>query len=67
MRIAFFVNSIEGEDPLTRRRRWRSRRSAADMTSAMSTPGDFVLRPDNSLMVRATAFPAAYKKPRNLS
>lgn len=67
MRIAFFVNSIAGE-------------SAKYTTTGLAlaalmrghdicyvTPGDFVLRPDDTLSVRATVLPAAnYKKPETL-
>ncbi|MGN6303507.1 MAG: glutathione synthase [Mesorhizobium sp.] len=67
MRIAFFVNSIEGEHP--------HYTTTALALSALSrghdvryvTPGDFVLRPDDSLMVRALSLPGAnYKKPETL-
>lgn len=67
MRIAFFVNSIAGE-------------SANYTTTVLAlialnrghdicyvTPGDFVLRPDDSLMVRALTLPSAsYKKAETL-
>ncbi|UXN73546.1 glutathione synthase [Devosia sp. A8/3-2] len=67
MRIAFFVNSIAGE-------------SANYTTTVLAlialnrghdicyvTPGDFVLRPDDSLMVRARTLPSAsYKKAETL-
>jgi glutathione synthase len=63
MRIAFFVNSIEGEAAYYT--------TAALAVAAMTrghdvcyiTPGDFVLRPDDSLMVRATVLPSKkYRK-----
>lgn len=67
MRIAFFVNSIEDETP--------HYTTTVLALSALSrghdicyvTPGDFVLRPDDSLMVRALTLPNAnYKKPETL-
>jgi len=67
MRIAFFVNSIEDETP--------TYTTTVLALSALSrghdicyvTPGDFVLRPDDSLMVRALTLPSAnYKKPETL-
>jgi glutathione synthase len=63
MRIAFFVNSIEGETP-----RYTTTLLALAALSRgheiyYLTPGDFVLRADNSLMVRATVLPGTtYKK-----
>src|SRR5215217_334810 len=63
MRIAFFVNSIDGEKA--------HYTTAALAVAAMArghdvcyvTPGDFVLRPDDSLMVRATVAPSKkYRK-----
>jgi glutathione synthase len=67
MRIAFFVNSIEGEYP--------HYTTTVLALSALSrghdicyiTPGDFVLRPDDRLMVRALSLPgSSYKKPETL-
>ena len=67
MRIAFFVNSIEGEYP--------HYTTTVLALSALSrgheifyiTPGDFVLRPDDSLVVRALSLPGSnYKKPETL-
>ena len=53
MRIAFFVNSIEGEHP----RYTTTALALSALTRGHDvcylTPGDFVLRPDNSLLVRA--------------
>ena len=53
MRIAFFVNSIEGEHP----RYTTTALALAALTRGHDicylTPGDFVLRPDDSLLVRA--------------
>ena len=67
MRIAFFVNSIEGEYP--------HYTTTVLALSALSrghdicyvTPGDFVLRPNDSLLVRALILPGSnYKKPETL-
>ena len=67
MRIAFFVNSIQGEYP--------HYTTTVLALSALSrghdiyyiTPGDFVLRPDDSLVVRALSLPGTnYKKPETL-
>lgn len=67
MRIAFFVNSTEGEYP--------HYTTTVLALSALSrghdicyvTPGDFVLRPDDSLLVRALILPGSnYKKPETL-
>ena len=63
MRIAFFVNSIEGEHP----RYTTTALALAALTRGHDicylTPGDFVLRPDDSLQVRARTLPGtAYKK-----
>jgi glutathione synthase len=67
MRIAFFVNSIEGECP--------HYTTTVLALSALSrghdicyvTPGDFVLRSDDRLLVRALILPGSnYKKPETL-
>ena len=63
MRIAFFVNSIEGEHP----RYTTTALALAALTRGHDicylTPGDFVLRPDDSLLVRARTLPGrGYKK-----
>ncbi|MGH6858886.1 MAG: glutathione synthetase [Phyllobacterium sp.] len=63
MRIAFFVNSIEAETPhyTTTLLALAALRRGHEIHYL--TPGDFVLRADNSLMVCATVLPAAnYKK-----
>ena len=67
MRIAFFVNSIEGEHP----RYTTTALALAALTRGHDicylTPGDFVLRPDDSLLVRARKLPGtAYKKVETL-
>ena len=67
MRIAFFVNSIEGEHP----RYTTTALALAALTRGHDicylTPGDFVLRPDDSLLVRARTLPGtAYKKVETL-
>jgi glutathione synthase len=67
MRIAFFVNSIEGETP-NYTTTWLAL-AALNRGHEISylTPGDFVLRPDDSLMVRAITLPGSnYKKPETL-
>jgi len=67
MRIAFFVNSIEGEHP-----RYTTTALALAALSrghevCYLTPGDFVLRPDDSLLVRARTLPGTgYKKVETL-
>lgn len=63
MRIAFFVNSIEGEHA----RYTTTALALAALTRGHDicylTPGDFVLRPDDSLQVRARTLPGtSYKK-----
>jgi glutathione synthase len=67
MRIAFFVNSIEGEHP----RYTTTALALGALTRGHDicyvTPGDFVLRPDDSLLVRARKLPGtAYKKVETL-
>jgi glutathione synthase len=67
MRIAFFVNSIEGEHP----RYTTTALALAALTRGHDicylTPGDFVLRPDDSLLVRARKLPGTtYKKVETL-
>jgi glutathione synthase len=67
MRIGFFVNSIEGEDP-----RYTTTALALAALSRghdirYLTPGDFVLHPDDSLLVRARRLPGSgYKKVETL-
>lgn len=63
MRIAFFVNSIEAETPHYTTTVLALAALSRDHEILYITPGDFVLRSDNSLMVRASVPPAAkYKK-----
>ncbi len=65
MRIAFFVNSIESEETGFTTTALAMVAVARGHDVCYVAPGDFVLRPDDSLMVRATAVPAAkYKDPR---
>jgi glutathione synthase len=65
MRIAFFVNSIESEEPGFTTTALAMAALARGHDVCYIAPGDFVLRPDDSLMVRATAVPAAkYKDPQ---
>lgn len=54
MRIAFFVNSIEGEASSYTTTALALAAIARGHEICYLTPGDFVLRPDDSLMVRAT-------------
>ncbi len=64
MRIAFFVNSIEGETPRYTTTLLAFAALSRGHEICYLTPGDFVLRADNALLVRATALPSAnYKKP----
>lgn len=67
MRIAFFVNSIEGEtvNYSTTHLALAALNRGHDI--CYLTPGDFVLRPDDSLLVRALTLPASnYKKAQTL-
>ena len=67
MRIAFFVNSIEGETPSYTTTVLALAALGRGHDICYVTPGDFVLRPDDSLMVRALTLPAAsYKKAETL-
>ena len=64
MRIAFFVNSIEAETPHYTTTVLALAALSRGHEILYVTPGDFVLRADNSLMVRASVLPATnYKKP----
>lgn len=65
MRIAFFVNSIESEETGFTTTALAMVATARGHDVCYVAPGDFVLRPDDSLMVRATVVPAAkYKDPQ---
>jgi glutathione synthase len=65
MRIAFFVNSIESEEVGFTTTALAMGAVARGHDVYYVAPGDFVLRPDDSLMVRATVVPAAkYKDPQ---
>ena len=67
MRIAFFVNSIEGETAnyTTTELALAALNRGHDICYV--TPGDFVLRPDDSLVVRALTLPSdKYKKAETL-
>ena len=67
MRIAFFVNSIKGEYPRYTTTVLALAALARGHEILYVTPADFVMRPDDSLMVRTRALPAAkYKKPETL-
>ncbi|UVK49404.1 glutathione synthase (plasmid) [Mesorhizobium sp. AR07] len=67
MRIAFFVNSIEGETPIYTTTLLALAALGRGHDICYVTPGDFVLRPDDSLMVRALTLPgASYKKAETL-
>jgi glutathione synthase len=63
MRIAFFVNSIESEAPYYTTTSLAMAASARGHEVCYVTPGDFVLRPDDSLAVRARA--PSGGKPKN--
>jgi glutathione synthase len=63
MRIAFFVNSIESEAPYYTTTSLAMVASARGHDVCYVTPGDFVLRPDDSLAVRARA--TSEGKPKN--
>ena len=63
MRIAFFVNSIEDEFPHYTTTVLAFAALSRGHEICYITPGDFVLRPDDSLMVSALELPnSAYKK-----
>lgn len=63
MRIAFFVNSIEAETPHFTTTVLAVAALGRGHEILYLTPGDFVLRPDDSLMVSAKILPSAkYKK-----
>lgn len=62
MRIAFFVNSIEGEAGTYTTTSLAIAAMARGHEVCYVTPGDFVMRPDNSLLIRATTSKSS--KPR---
>ena len=63
MRIAFFVNSIEGETPTYTTTALALAALARGHDICYVTPGDFVLRADDSLCIRARVLPGKrYKK-----
>jgi len=67
MRIAFFVNSIEGETPNYSTTHLALAALNRGHEICYLTPSDFVLRPDDSLVVRALTLPAKnYKKAETL-
>lgn len=67
MRIAFFVNSIEGETANYSTTHLALAALNRGHDICYLTPADFVLRPDDSLAVRALTLPSAnYKKAETL-
>ncbi|MCA1491399.1 glutathione synthase [Ensifer sp. NBAIM29] len=67
MRIAFFVNSIEGEAPYYTTTWLALAALARGHEVCYVTPGDFVLRPDDSMLLRATTLEGSKpKKPETL-
>ncbi|WP_337181056.1 glutathione synthetase [Shinella sp.] len=67
MRIAFFVNSIADESPQFTTTALALAALNRGHEICYVTPGDFVLRPDDSLSVRGLVLPSAgYKKPETL-
>lgn len=62
MRIAFFVNSIESEEPHFTTTALAMAALTRGHDVCYIAPGDFVLRPDDSLMVRATTVTAGKYK-----
>lgn len=67
MRIAFFVNSIKGESPNYSTTHLALCALSRGHEIYYVTPGDFVLRPDDSLVIRALCLPARnYKKAETL-
>lgn len=64
MRIAFFVNSIEGETPAYTTTALALAAQSRGHAVVYVTPGDFVLRPDDSLAILCVEPPAdSYKDP----
>lgn len=67
MRIAFFVNSIADESPQFTTTALALAALNRGHEICYVTPGDFVLRPDDSLSVRGLVLPSSgYKKPETL-
>jgi glutathione synthase len=67
MRIAFFVNSIKGETANYTTTHLALAALGRGHDVCYLTPGDFVLRPDDSLVVRALTLPSTkYKKAATL-
>jgi glutathione synthase len=67
MRIAFFVNSIEGETANYSTTHLALAALNRGHDICYLTPADFVLRPDDSMVVRALTLPSAsYKKAETL-
>lgn len=68
MRIAFFVNSIEGETPAYTTTALALAAHARGHSVVYVTPGDFVLRPDDSLAIGCVELPAgSYKDTEKLA
>ena len=68
MRIAFFVNSIEGETPNYSTTHLALAALNRGHDICYVTPADFVLRPDDTLAVRAMTLPSKrYKKAEGLN
>lgn len=68
MRIAFFVNSIEGEAPAYTTTALALAAQARGHSVVYATPGDFVLRPDDSLAIGCVELPAgSYKDAEKLA
>ncbi|MGV6875498.1 glutathione synthase [Pseudochelatococcus sp. B33] len=64
MRIAFFVNAIDGEGPHFTTSLLAMAALNRDHEVVYLAPGDFTLRPDGALAVHAAVLPATkYKKP----
>ena len=67
MRIAFFVNSVESETPGYTTTTLALAATQRGHSVVYVEPGDFILRPDNSLAVNAAVLPdAPYKTPDKL-
>src|SRR3954471_18629674 len=62
MRIAFFVNSIESETPAYTTTHLALAAVTRGHAVVYVTPGDFVLRPDDSLAIRCVEVPTASYK-----